>query len=164
MVEGVAGETPAPKKPALLRGGMVLAWIYAVLLVVMLVMQPMLSAMGTAGNLKSPFADSALQAQLVGQMKTTSQLFIIPLLVLSIFTAYGLAKDRYWSRMMMMTMLILGVVLTPPEMATPAIYGVSGGLAVFGWWYLYRKANVVGYYAALKAKQLQQNRTRAVSS
>ncbi len=151
MVESVTEEHAAPKKPALLKGGMVLCWIYAAMLVLMLAMLPMLSTMGDVGkNVKTGFGNSALQAQFASQIKTTSQLFIIPLLVVSIITAYGLAKDRYWSRMVMMFLLLLGVVLTPPEMATPTVYGASAALAVFGWWYLYRKANVVGYYSAIK--------------
>jgi hypothetical protein len=152
VVESVeSSDAPAPEKPALLKGGMVLCWVYAVLLLLTLAMLPMIGEMGKvemsvrAGPTGGPHSDFEFVS-----MTSASQLFIIPLLVISIVVAYGLAKNRYWSRAMMMTLLILGVVLVPPEMASPTMYVMSAALAVFGWWYLYRKANVVEYYRRIK--------------
>jgi hypothetical protein len=153
VVESIGeAKPPAPEKPALLKGGMILCWIYAVVLMLTVAMLPMLDEMarvdtnatgGTPGT-------AQLQSQFASTMRPASQFFVIPLLVVSIAVAYGLAKDRYWSRMMMMTLLILGVVLIPPPMANPAMYALSVALAVFGWWYLYRKPNVTAYYSAIR--------------
>lgn len=154
-MEGVtAAATTPPKKPALLKGGMILCWIYAIVLLLTLAMLPLMPEMrAVEKNATSGLpGETVLRGHFVSVTTTTSQLFIIPLLFLSVVVAYGLAKDRYWSRMMMMTLLILAVVLIPPEMATPAMYAASVAVAVFGWWYLYRKANVVEYYREIRAR------------
>lgn len=153
----VGGQSPS--RPALLKGGMILCWVYAALLVLTLAMLPMLSRMREterSAKLGVP-GGAVLQAEFVS-MTNASQLFIVPLLALSIVVAYGLAKNRYWSRAMMMTLLILAVVLVPPEMASPAMYAISAGLAIFGWWYLYRKPSVVGYYRALRRRSETQRK------
>ncbi|MBA3644621.1 MAG: hypothetical protein H0W63_00445 [Gemmatimonadaceae bacterium] len=152
-MEGVDGDgAPEPKKPALLKGGMILCWIYAVVLLLVLAMLPKLDEMTRVGSSAAAGlpGGAELQAKFASEMKSTSQIFIIPLLVLSIIAAYGLAKNRYWSRAVMMVLLILGVVLVPPEMASPTMYALSAAVAIFGWWYLYRKANVVEYYRAIR--------------
>ena len=154
-VISVDGRSPLPEKPALLKGGMVLCWMYAVLLVLVLALLPMLDEMGKIENSAAAGLPGAaeLQTQLISEMKSTSQLFVIPLLILSIVAAYGLAKNRYWSRAALMTLLVLGVVLVPPEMASPTMYALSVAVAGFGWWYLYRKANVVGYYRVIRERR-----------
>ena len=162
MVEGVTSpEAAAPKKPALLKGGMILAWIYAVVLVLTLAMLPVLDEFkkaDTQGKTALP-GDAVLHTDiiLVGYTTSASQLFIVPLLALSVLVAFGLAKDRYWSRAMMMTLLILAVVLIPPEMASPGMYAASAAVAIFGWWYLYRKPNVVEYYDSLRRQIAKSN-------
>lgn len=162
MVESVGATEPArPKKPALLKGGMVLCWIYAVALVLTLAMLPILDEFGKVEKQRKVAlpGDAVLHTDvvLIGYTSSASQLFIIPLLAMSILVAYGLAKDRYWSRATMMTLLILGVVLIPPELASPTMYAVSIAIAVFGWWYLYRKANVVAYYSSLRRRTAKSN-------
>lgn len=142
-----------PRKPALLKGGMILCWIYAIVLILTIAMLPMLDEMSrTDANAATGMPGATtLPSQLVSDVRTTSLVFIIPLLVFSILVAYGLAKDRYWSRAAMMTLLILGVVLIPPPMASPVMYALSGANAILGWWYLYRKTNVVEYFRETKA-------------
>jgi len=132
--ESAAEATTLPlqtfQKPALLKGGMVVCWIYAAVLALFLAILP------AAGAVGADFLNG-------------SRIFIIPLLVLSIVVAYGLAKDRHWSRWVMMLLLVLGIVLIPPPLANPIDYGFSIAFAIFGWWYLYRKPNVVAYYDAV---------------
>lgn len=148
-----AAEGTPPRKPALLKGGMVVCWIYAVTLALFLAMLPSLNALGGIENHVNRAARGlpAAQAEFLTGVLATSQLFVIPLLVLSIIAAFGLAKDRAWSRRVMMMLLIAGIVFMPPQMANPADYVISIAVAVFGWWYLYRKPNVVAYYDAIKA-------------
>lgn len=144
------GEATAPKKPALLKGGMVVCWIYAAMLALFLWMTPMLEEMARPGNsAKIPIPGIPSMQELSAQSLDAIRLFIIPLLVMSIIVAYGLAKDRHWSRWVSMLLLVLGIVLIPPPLANVTDYALSVALAVFGWWYLYRKPNVVEYYAAI---------------
>jgi uncharacterized membrane protein YfcA len=141
LVESVAGsaEPARPKKPALLKGGMILCWIYGIVLGLYVALTPALEQ--TAARVLTPEDAEFLSA---------ARIFVIPLLVLSIVVAYGLAKDRHWSRWMMMMLLVLAIVLIPPQLANPTDYAISVGVAVFGWWYLYRKGNVVAYYIAIR--------------
>ena len=132
---------------------MILCWVYAALLLLTLALLPMLAVMQKVDtNAKQGVYPDAVPAAEFVSATSASQLFLVPLLALSMVVAYGLAKNRYWSRAVMMTLLILGVVLIPPEMASPTTYTISAALAVFGWWYLYRKPNVVGYYGAIRRK------------
>ena len=153
-MESVAagGDRAAPQKPALLKGGMVVCWIYAAMLALFLWMTPLLEEMARPGNrAKLPVPGLPSLQELSAQSLEEIRLFIIPLLILSIIVAYGLAKDRHWSRWVSMLLLVLGVVLIPPPLANATDYVLSVGLAGFGWWYLYRKSNVVEYYAAIRA-------------
>lgn len=153
MVEGVIGApAEAPKKPALLKGGMVICWIYAATLALFLAILPELDTMGGVNGTVTTRLPGfpVTETEFTADILTASRVFVIPLLILSIITAYGLAKNRRWSRPVMMFLLILGIVLVPPQLANPMGYAISTVLAVFGWWYLYRKANVVAYYDAIK--------------
>ncbi len=78
-----------------------------------------------------------------------------PFLLLSAAAGYGLARNRHWTRPLLFALSILSVAITP---ALPGydgtgnyIFGVV--LAVLGWWYLYRKPNVVAYYSAIAEQQ-----------
>lgn len=140
------------RKPALLKGGMIACWIYAATLALFLWMMPILQAMpGTGRKTSGPVPGLPPIQDLSAETLEAMRWFIIPVLLLSIVVAYGLAKDRHWSRWMMMVLLVLGIVLLPPPLANPADYAISAALAVFGWWYLYRKPNVVQYYAAIES-------------
>ncbi len=142
-------ERLSPKKPALLKGGMVVCWMYAAMLVLFLWMMPALEEMARPGNPESvALPGLPSMQQLSAQSLDAIRLFIIPLLVISIIVAYGLAKNRHWSRWVSMLLLVLGIVLIPPPLANTTDYALSIALAGFGWWYLYRKRNVVEYYAA----------------
>ncbi|MDQ6717224.1 MAG: hypothetical protein M3Z17_02620 [Gemmatimonadota bacterium] len=141
----------APKKPALLKGGMIVCWIYAAMLALFLWMVPMLEDMARPGRpAMIPLPGLPSMQEMSAQSLDAIRLFIIPLLLLSIVVAYGLAKDRHWSRWVSMLLLVLGIVLIPPPLANATDYALSIALAIFGWWYLYRKANVVEYYAAIR--------------
>lgn len=145
-----ADEAAGVKKPALLKGGMVLCWLYAALLAIYLFMMPALPSNSSRDLLVTAPGVGTLNASaLTGESARRS---VIVLLVVSIAIAYGLAKDRHWSRWMMMGLLVLGVVTLPftPELASGGMYAASIALAVFGWWYLYRKPNVVGYYEEIR--------------
>lgn len=144
-------ERPAPRKPALLKGGMVVCWLYAAMLGLFLWMMPVLEEMARPGNPASVALPGLPSMQeLSAQSLDAIRLFIIPLLVISIIVAYGLAKNRHWSRWVSMLLLVLEIVLIPPPLANATDYGLSIALAGFGWWYLYRKRNVVEYYAAIE--------------
>lgn len=159
-MESVGSEgSPAPKKPALLKGGMILCWINAVALLLDLWAFPSLTDSATLHRKAITdvpgLGDSQVQAVFLTDFVSGSQLFLIPVLALSVIVAYGLAKDRHWSRWMMMLLLILGVVFIPPPLDNAIGFVLAAALAGFGWWYLYKKPNVVEYYQAIKQKQLQ---------
>ena len=141
----------------MLKGGMFVCWAYAALLAMMLWMMPVIEQMAAAEKGRASLAagfPGAVPMPVGAGFLDETRAFIIPLLVLSIVVAYGLAKDRHWSRWMMMALLIIGVVTLPlaPELASGPMYAGSIALAAFGWWYLYRKPNVVGYYAAIRER------------
>jgi hypothetical protein len=147
------GEKHAPKKPALLKGGMILCWINAGVLLLYLWALPSLAAGDIQKNViigERGVGDGQIQTVFLTDFAATSQLFIIALLALSIVVAYGLAKDRHWSRWVMMMLLVLGIVLLPGPFANAINYGLSIALAGFGWWYLYKKPNVVEYYRVIR--------------
>lgn len=154
MVEGVE-DAPAPappKKPALLRGGMVVCWICTGVLVLFLVV---VGRLPVAGSTEITLSGSGLPAagtKMAMDLVESARLFLIPLLIVSILAAYGLAKDRHWSRWVVMGLLVLGVILIPPPFASTLNYWLSGGFAVFGYWYLYHKPNVVAYYDAIRSR------------
>ncbi len=130
---------------------MVVCWIYAVILALFLLLLPLVPMTGAVETAVSSTGGAFLagQAKLATDIVSATRIFITPLLTLTIVTAYGLAKDLPWSRWMMMVLLVAGVVLIPPQMASPLNYGLSLALAIFGWWYLYRKPSVVAYYNAI---------------
>lgn len=162
MVEGLGAaeaaaegaEKRAPKKPALLKGGMVVAWINAAVLALVLLIMPgndqIRLVTGTVSTQFSPLPKT--QSTFTADIFTASRVFLVPILALSIIVAYGLAKDRHWSRWVMMLLLILGIVLIPAPFANAINYGLSVALAGFGWWYLYKKPNVAEYYRAIDGK------------
>jgi hypothetical protein len=156
MVEGLtaAQGAEAPRKPALLKGGMLVAWINAAVLALLLLITPSIGQVGlVTGTLSTQLSPSPeTQSTFTTDILTASRIFLIPLLALSIVVAYGLAKDRHWSRWVMMLLLVAAVVLIPAPLANAINYGLSIALAIFGWWYLYRKPNVVEYYRLIKTK------------
>ena len=157
-MEGLADSPAAllPKKPALLRGGMFLCWLYGLLLGLFLIV---LAVAGTGGAIQPALAmlgssNSVTVEQLSADIYDAARVIVVPLLIISVAAAYALAKDLAWSRPLLMILLALGVVTLPltPGMASPLTYGISVALLAFGWWYLFRKPNVVAYYDAIALK------------
>jgi hypothetical protein len=146
-----------PKKPALLRGGMFLCWLYGFLLGLFLLI---LAVAGTGGIIAPAMAmlgpgnGMMITEQLSANIYDAARVVVVPLLIISVAAAYALAKDLAWSRPLLMILLVLGVVTLPltPGIASPLTYGISIALLGFGCWYLYRKPNVVAYYAAVALK------------
>src|SRR5206468_104872 len=113
VVEGVEADAPAPKKPALLKGGMVVAWVYAVVLGIFILVIDQLPIAGSTELILSGSGFPPQGARMTTDLVNSTRAFVVPLLILSIVVAYGLAKDRHWSRWVMMVLLILGIVLIP---------------------------------------------------
>jgi hypothetical protein len=155
VVEGVTSETEsaAPNKPALLKGGMILCWFYAAALAIFAWTLPTMDTLATENALQTsrvPGVPGGFSEANQAEFLSLTREFVVPLLAVSIIVAYGLAKDRHWSRGMMMVLLLLGIALIPPPFANAIDYGASVAFAGFGWWYLYRKPNVVEYYEAIR--------------
>lgn len=157
MNEAAKGHPPELelRKPFLLTCTMVFASLFAASGLIVLSIMMFVGGSGTTYRIQGT---NVSREEFMARSGAFFAFFAIVVIFMGI-TAFGLYDERPWTRRLLawywpcvgVFVLAAPLTLSPMmRMETISVFLECAAMSLIGWWYLYRKRSVVGYYDALE--------------